>query len=222
MSLLASIKGAFIEEVPDAAGAKVKAPTTPPVTAATHPWVASGAINSAHVSAPPPVVEPDPVALQKLEAKLQASVPPVYQAFLEQYNSLKEVIPDETTLFRAALKSSHASIDQLIQAFDQLLAVTESARGDFNSGFDAKRTATLAAAQKQIEATQQLIASRQSQLKAIEDEITSLQSTLTNSSTQLQTETARFESIRQGFEAALAQVVGRLNAQKTHLTQVRI
>src|SRR5271156_1982989 len=75
-----------------------------PAMPAAPTWAASG-------SAP---AEPDPEVLSKLEARLQKNCPPAYTSFMEQYEALRDVIVDETTRFKAALKTSHLTPPQLV------------------------------------------------------------------------------------------------------------
>lgn len=225
MGIFDALKGAFVEDVPDN---KPKAtPGAKPAPSVHGVPFSLGTTAPTYPIAPPNMVAvaatADPKSLQMLEAKLQANVPPVYAAFLQSYDTLKEVIPDQGMLFKAALKASRTSVDQLTQAFDQLLALMEASRSEFTSNFEAKRNSTLSSIQGQIESTSKTIEARQSQLHAIQEEIVSLQNTQANGAAQLQTEQARLDNIRLGFEAALAQVVGRLNDQKAHIvSQPRI
>lgn len=160
---------------------------------------------------------PDPAALSKLEQKLKANTPPIYENFLEQYGALESVILDEGTRFKAALKTSHCSLEQLSAAIDQMITVMAGAQQEFGKSFEENKGRILGSLIQQIDADKGLIATRQSQLKTIQEEISSLQAKVANEEGQVQGETARLETIRMGFEAAHAQVVGRLNDQKNRI-----
>jgi hypothetical protein len=206
-SIFGFLRDAFVEEVPDNKPAPAPAPqatkgSTP--APAAHPQASNG-------------TGPDPQALAKLEAKLQAALPPIYSAFMEQYTQLADVIPDEGMRFKAALKTSHASVDQLSAALDQLLAVMDTTFTDFHHSFEENKAKVVNAAEQGIKATEDLIASREAQLKTIQEELVSLHSKVAADTQKRDSEAAHYDSVRQGFEAAHAQVVSRLNAQKTRI-----
>ena len=160
---------------------------------------------------------PDAAALAKLEARLQQSVPPVYAAFMEQYDALRDVIADETVRFKAALKTSHANADQIIASLDQLLSSMDTAHNDFTKSFEGNKGKVLGQLEQAINATQELIKTREQQVQAIQNEIASLHAKVDTDSARAQSEGTRLEGIRAGFEVAHAQVVGRLTAQKNRI-----
>lgn len=172
---------------------------------------------SAPVAVAPSVVAPDPQATAKLEGMLQAALPPVYTAFMGQYEQLQEVIPDDGMRFKAALKTSKTTPDQLAAAVDQLLQTMQNAAAEFDKGFDANKANKLGQAQASIKATEDLILSKEQQRKAIEEEIISLRNRLGTDSEHMQTEEQRLNGIRAGFMAAHAQILDRLSAQKAHI-----
>jgi hypothetical protein len=209
---LGFIKSAFVEEVPEgqaqpkaAKARESQAPMPPPGSASVAPRPAQAAVAA------------DPAAMAKLEAMLQAALPPVYSTWMEKYTQLAEVIPDESMRFKAALKTSNATPVQLSGAVDQLINTMDKAQEEFLRGFQAQTSKVESAAKEAIASTESLLQSRESQLRAIEDEIVSLKSKLALDTSHLQEEQHRLDSIRMGFEAAHAQVVGRLNDQKSHI-----
>lgn len=214
---LGFVKNAFVEDVPDAPKAapiRESGPPPPPV-----PQTPLG--DWKMQSAAPPAVAPDANALAKLEAKLQATLPPIYVAFMEQYEGLRDVIPDDGMRFKAALKTSKSSVEQLNGALDTLLNTMQSALSEFDKSFEENKNKVVTNAQQSIAATNGLIQTREQQLVAIQEEIDSLRAKRTNEQERLATEERRLEGIRGGFQAAHAQVVGRLNQQKAHIAQQR-
>lgn len=201
------IKGAFVENVPE-----THVPTPPA------PHVATGVAAPSRVSE---VRTADPEVVKKLEAKLKGNMPNGYVQFLEQFEGLQEVIPDDGMRFKAALKTSKITADQVSQALESLTTVLVSAETDFNNTFDQNRAKAQATTQQSLKATDDLIQSREQQLKAIQDEITSLRAKRTNDVTQSESDIARLETIRAGFEAAYTQVMGRLNDQKARVASQR-
>lgn len=211
-----TVKGSIMETVPDVHGAATSAPDAPAAPAPeAHPWVQAWT--------PTGTITVDPNAVAKIEARLQSATPPVYAAFMEQADALKDVIPDEGTRFKAAMKTSHATPDQIGSAIDSLLTVANGVLTEFNQSFEGKRSAALGGAQQQIDADRKLIETCEAQLKATQDQILALRTKVSTAEQQMQADGARLESVKQGFQAAHAQVVGRLNADKQRITtQTRI
>jgi chromosome segregation ATPase len=214
VSIFDNIKKAFVEDIPEPH--KVPAPSSPPMPSSfPHPTATVDWQQHTQAAA-------DPNARSKLEQKLKANTPPIYDNFLEQYEALESVIQDEATRFKAALKTSRCSLDQLTGAIDQMIAIMTTAHQEFGKSFEENKGRVLGGLTQQIEADKGLIVTRASQLKSIQEEIASLQTKITNEEQQVQSETARLNVIRTGFEAAHAQVVGRLNDQKQRIaTQSR-
>ena len=206
-SVLSHLAGLFVEQVPDQAAPKASASTPAPAPTPIplqHPV--------GHASS-----TPDPQVLAKLEARLQSALPPAYASFMEQYDVLKDDIPDERTRFKVALKTSHTTADQVVSALDQLLGTMGTALTDFMHTFDENKEKRLGEAQKSITATDDLISSHEAQLKSITDTITSLRTKRSTDVESMETETHRLEGIRAGFEGAHSQIVARLTSQKNHI-----
>ena len=208
------VKGAVIEEdTPKAApaapqGARTSAP----------PVIPSGVVLPAPVvgAAAFPVVA-DPAALSKLEATLQASLPPAYATFSTQFETFKTIIPDETMRVRAALAASGATVAQLSGAIDQLLGVMARSRSDFNSTFEARRGTMIASAQANVANADQQIQAREAQIEAMRQEVSQLRAQREAAARQIQEDEAHLQAVQQGFEGAYATVVDRLNQQKSRI-----
>lgn len=201
--LFDTLKGALFEEAPDVA------PAARPATVPPAPLPAA--------YSPPPVAQVDPNALAKLEGMLKAATPSVYTTFLEKVAELQDVIPDETMRFKAALKTSHTTVEELSAAIDQLFGAMDKAHNEFTKAFESNKTNAMSTAQQQIAATESTIATREGQIKAIQDEIASLRSKNATDTQHMHDEDRRFEGIRQGFEAAHTQILSRLNTQKSRI-----
>ena len=207
-SLFGGIRSLFVEEVPEHTG------QTAPITITTarpEPPVTFGAPPAQNT------VTPDPAVIAKLEAKLQSKMPSIYQAFMDQYETLRDVIPDETTRFKAALKTSKTTPELLAGAVDNLIQVMQDAQQEFTKSFEDNKGKVLSQAQQSIAATEGLIETREKQIKAIEEEIASLRTKLQTDRDQAKSEEQRFEGIRASFAAAHAQVVSKLTAQRHHI-----
>lgn len=211
-------KSAFVEEVPEGAVAAPKRDSTAPMPVAAMPLAPTPAPQFA-----PPVAAPAPdaAALAKLEALVQASLPPVYVTFMEQYQALHEIVPDEATCFKGAMKTSKASPEQLAAAVDQLLATMSKARSDFDEGFNANSKRIADQAQEKIAEGEAQIKAREAQIKAMEEEVIALRTSLETERSHQASEAQRLSGILQGFSAAHAQVVGRLTAQKNRIATMK-
>jgi hypothetical protein len=159
---------------------------------------------------PPSSTAADPEVLAKLEAQLQAHCPPPYTTFMEQYEALREVIADEPTRFRAALKTSHTTTEQLVVALSELQGVMDSAKDKFHQSFEENKAHRVGEVQASIQQTDALIADREKELAALRTKRQADTDTITR-------EGQRLEGIRAGFENAHAQVVSRLQAQQSRV-----
>ncbi len=160
-------------------------------------------------AAPHAMAGADPQVIAKLEAKLQAVAPPVYMTFMEQFTTLADVIPDESTRIKAALKTSKCSVSQVLEALGQLGEAMTHAKDEFEASFQHNKTDHLGQAQQSIAATDDLIKSREAQIKALQEEVVSLHAKRDNSAQQMQVEAERLEGIRESFLAAHTQVTER-------------
>ena len=195
------------EEVPD---------KTPPLPSGSPPAPAPGAARSGASSA-----AVDPNVLKKLEDKLQAAAPPIYLTVMEQFSVLADVIPDEGTRMKAALKTSKCSAHQLVEALDQLTVAMQHAQEEFEASFQHNKTAQLAQIQQSIVATDDLIKSREAQIRAMQEELIALHATRDTNALRAQTEEQRLDGIRASFLVALAKVTERLGFQKSRVSSMR-
>lgn len=212
-SIWGALKSLAVEEVPDA-------PTPPP----RNTPVPSAPRNT---PLPPPpfygtpapggVVQADPEVLAKLEKRLQNNCPPEYLAVMEQYNLLKEDVPDERQRFKVALKTTHTTSAQVLAALDQMSKTMDGAREEFHRTFDENKTRKTVEAESSIKATQDLIAANEEQIRTIQNNIIGLREKLRTSTENLHFETQRLENIAASFEAAWVQVYTGLQTQKNRI-----
>lgn len=207
-SLLNSIKDAFWEEDPHKpAGAQKPPPAGPSVRNTPIPTYSPVALPMATLATPQ---DPDPAALAKLHGLLQTAVSPSYAAFTTQYEALKDVVTDDTVRFRAALKTSGCTIADLEQAVDTLLQRAATADKEFDTSFESNQASKLNVIKAEIN-------TKNEALERLKNQVATLSAEINQSTEKLHGEGARFQGIQQGFKAALAQVVGELNAQKAHI-----
>ena len=209
------LKSLVVEETPEAPPAR----NTPvPAAPRNTPLPPAPRVYQGQYSATvPAVVAADPDVLASLEKRLQKACPPEYAAVMEQYNMLKEDIPDERQRFKVALKTTHTTQPQLMGAVEVLVRTMEGAREEFHTTFNTAKMKKTAEAEASIKATQDLIASSEEQIRAIQDKIVSLSQTLRSNTDNLQSETQRLDQVAASFEAAWAQVYHELQTQKSRI-----
>lgn len=197
----------LVEETPD--------PVHPPAAAQRRDAPARAA--PVACSPEPPGGSADPEPLSKLELRLQKNCPLAYAAFLEQFENLKDVVPDESMRFKAALKASHTTTDQLIDALGQLIGVMDAAATEFTLAFEENKRKRLGEAEATLQATDEQIASCEKQLQSVQEAIASLRTKRDVDAQALQNEAVRIDHVRASFEATHSQVVARLEAQKSRV-----
>jgi chromosome segregation ATPase len=139
---------------------------------------------------------------------------------MEQHRALEDVIGDEVTRFKAALRTSHTTGNEVLAALDQLISTMNTAHTEFTRSFEENKAKRVAEAEHSIQASDELIRSSEEQIQAIQEKIASLRTKRETDARNAQNEMVRLEGVRGGFESALAQVVGRLNALKGRLAAI--
>lgn len=211
--LFSTAKSLFVEEVevPDKASPK---PLVTPGTIFSYGPVGQGGSGAApHVDVTVAVAA-DPEAKRSLEARLQAAMPPAYKAFMEQHEALGGVVTDDAQRFQAALKTSHTTIDQLLQAIDSLTGILQAASQNFADDNKDRKTKATTEAQKNIDATDALIASSEAQLQVMQQTIATLREKRNAAAQDVQSDVAHLEEVRLGFAGAVAAITGQLDAQR--------
>lgn len=198
-------KAGLLEDVPARASVDTKA-QTPSVT-----------VNQ---SAPKTNVLPDQSIVSRLGELLQNHLPPVYATFMEKYEDLKDIIPDETTRFRAALKTSKANTDQLLTAMDDMVKVLDSARDSFERDWKQNRERILGDLQKSIASHDEAMHSMETQISELQKELATRQSVVNEAGARILSETDRLNRIHDGFSAAHSQVAGQIISQKSRISSM--
>lgn len=166
------------------------------------------------IPAPTPSVAPDPEAMSDLEERLHKAMTPEYTSFMEHFNMLAEDVPDERARFRAALRTSHTTPEQLIAAMDQMTESMKSAHKKFLEGFEAERSKTLAEFDKNVKAADQTIASYEEQMRSLEQTVATVRAKRDADANAMRAEAERFDHGRLGFEAAVQEITGHVYAQR--------
>lgn len=156
--------------------------------------------------------EADPEALVRLEAVLARSSPKDYVQYSTVYEKLRTVIPDERMRVNAALTTSGLTAAQLNTAIDTCLTSLTTAKSVFDTQFDQQKIQLDSGeALQPIEAE---ITARRDQVVALQSQLKELETKHATVLVQVKESQQRIQAVRLGFEAALAQVIGRLNAQR--------
>jgi chromosome segregation ATPase len=204
------VSGLIFDEVPEK---NVQTPAVAPVAAPTRPI---GGFPLTSPSVAPPAV--DEQALDKLEKVLQKATPKSYADFVDQYNKLSSIIPDETTRFKAALATSGGTAADLAMGLDTCLQALDGARQQFTARLEGQRKSLTEGAQAAVAATQQTVDAKRQQIAALQAEITALEGQLRAQTDDFDSKRQGLERLGQGFEAAYQQVSGRLAAQKSRIS----
>ncbi len=139
---------------------------------------------------------------------------------METYQSLTEDIPDERTRFKVALKTSKTSADHILAALDQLLNVMKDAKEKFARGHEARAQEKLGASQQLIQSINEQLASKREQIAALNVEMDALNEQVITATREQSEERDHLIQVQSGFEAAHAQVIGRLNDQKNRVSSL--
>lgn len=204
---LDKLKGLVAEEVPDRPTRQTPIPAAP----------AAHSVPAEHHDFAPTTSGPDPAALAKLEARLQAACPAPYAKFMEQYDLLKEDISDERTRFKVTLKTTHTTQADIAGALETLLSTMDAAKHEFEHSWDENRKKRVADSDQSISSSDELIKSSEEQIKAIQEKITALRTKRDSDVANAKEEIRRLDGIRGGFEAAHHQVTSRLSNLKERL-----
>lgn len=211
-----SIRSTFVEDGPDS---KAEAPPPPVARGFTPPTGPAAPTKIEWHAAPPPATyaPADPEMVAKLQKRLDTNCPAVYRAFHEQCENLRDVIPDEATRCRAAIKASHASTADILTALDQLASVMGGARQDFMNTWEQNRARKLADAEAGLRATDEQIASYEAQAKALQDTLATLRTKRATDAAAMATDDAKLDTLKSSFESAWAQVASDLTTQKNRI-----
>lgn len=212
---LGSLKSVFVEDGPESKPADPPhqpigfTPPTGPAAPTKIEWHAA--------PAPATYAPADPEMVAKLQKRLDSNCPAVYRAFHEQCENLRDVIPDEATRCRAAIKASHASTADILAALDQLAGVMDGARQEFMNLWEQNRQRNLADAEAGLKATDEQIASYEAQAKALQDTLATLRTKRATDAAAMATNSATIDTKRTSFESAWAQVASDLTTQKNRI-----
>lgn len=146
MSFLDSIKGAFVETIPDTIGIPVK-PTEKTKTS----------LDVTAVAVPVPNTYSsvlDPEAKKNLQTELNQSVPKTWTDLQNQISTLKKVLPDEISAYKAGLallQQQGISYDQVLNDIQSVIDALDGKKQDFDAKATDKLNQQVGAKQKNLE-----------------------------------------------------------------------
>lgn len=215
---LDSLKNLLFDETADP-----KQPqTAPPPTAAPSGFPAQPSVYPSAPSTypvPSSVVPPDPAVLARLEGMLKEALPAPYQAFQTQDETLRPIITDDATRFKAALATSKCTKADLIQAIDKGLAAMDGAAQQFQRGVEEKRSRLQASLQNETGQAEEAMRAKNNQIAALQNEVRGLEESIRTSQAKFQEDGQHLDTVRKGFEAAHAQIVQRLTRQRAQMPE---
>jgi len=198
-SLLGSIKGAFIQEMPEAA-----VQSQPQPTAATPVWSA------------PSVVAPTPVADSKsretlLEAIEQSQLDNYdYLKFKKSVQELATVIPDESLRFKTVFttaKTMGVTKEKLIETANHYVLVLNEELRKFNEAVTDQVDSRIGADEQRVQSLDQTITAKHDQIKKLSEEIDALTAERTTLVTKVAQDKATLESRKTNFIGTHASMV---------------
>jgi predicted nucleic acid-binding Zn-ribbon protein len=148
---------------------------------------------------------------------LREAMPAPYKAFLEQYEKLNGVIPDESLRFKAALATSNCIREDILKAIDTGLGTMAKALQDFQRAYESKKNNIEQALKQGTATVTEGIRAKNAQIQALQAEVQQLEQSLRQSEVKAQAEQAGLDNVRAGFEAAHAQVVRFLEMQRQQM-----
>jgi hypothetical protein len=167
------------------------------------PIPGNGASPSSH---PVPATAMDPESYNRLEAALLAAAPKGFRALLTNLDTLRKAVPDEGTLYKAALAvlapQGH-SVPSLVIDLDQCVKSLELQRAEFLEEIARQTEMRVGARKRELEQvdaeTRALVAKRDELVKSIE------------------ADSIQIETVRSGFEGAYQVKHAQLLDQKNKL-----
>lgn len=202
-----AIKGAIVEETPEAAPAQGQS-APPPV-----PVPQSVAPPPQRVSKP----EVDQEARKRLEASITKAAPPGYVEIMDTVATLADSIPDEGARFRAALKLAAKrghSLDDLLGDMDKCIGVLEGKKRQFEEETSHQMEAKVVARQKAISGLDEQIRAKQDQMTALQREVSELSEQRGTEAAAITSETANITAVRESFSAAYEVVYAQLQERR--------
>jgi chromosome segregation ATPase len=216
-----AIKGAIFEEDPSEKAAKAAGAPTP----TTH----TNAASPAGVAAAMSVMSGSNANPEFIAAIRKAvfSKPTALTSLVTAADSLAEIIPDQTTRFKAAFKTSGAgrTVQQIVSAADIHLADIEGEELRFKAAIDSKLGAEIQTHEQQakvaaqnVQATQQLIENLQRQMMEAQARIGELTAAQADHTAKANAKRAELEQTSAQFKAASDAVRNEIVALRQTVT----
>lgn len=220
-----AIRGAIFEEDPNApANSKAK-----PAASSSAPTTHTNAASPAGVAATMSVMSPSSANPEFIAAIRKAvfSKPTALTSLVTAADSLAEIIPDQTTRFKAAFKTSGAgrTVQQIVSAADIHLADIEGEELRFKAAVDNKLGSEVRALEQQaqgaaaqMQQTQRLIEQLQRQLSEAHSQLGTLQQTQAEATAKVAAKRVELESTSAQFHLAADAVRAEINALRQTVT----
>ena len=146
--------------------------------------------------------EVDADTLEALHQEVVLSEHTDFTIFHEKMEQLRDVIPDEATLFAAAAKTSGSSKAKLVSAVGRHLQLLAQEREEFARETDRRVSEKVASLRAKQEGTQSEIASMDAQIAQLQERQRALRETLYEQSRAIDEENSRIENGRKVFSLA--------------------
>jgi len=204
-SIWASVKGAFVEEVPEG-----------------HPEAPTGTPAPQHVESHPAIIHSvdDGAARKRLEAAIESSAPPGYVELQDTLSTLADSIPDESARWKAAMKlaAKHGhSVEILLGDFDKCIGILEQKGREFEDETQAQLKRKVGGRQATIESLDTQIKTKHEQIQQLQSDISRLSEQRDAESAALTADEQKITSVKEGFVAAYQVVHAQLTDRRNKL-----
>ncbi|MEY4723286.1 MAG: hypothetical protein RLZZ324_799 [Candidatus Parcubacteria bacterium] len=214
------------EPIPDSNEKPVAVPPTAPVTAKPH-------ATQSHVAQPPTAPRTvvsgaphggasgtvDPQIRAVLEKPVAEAAKPAYSAFLLTMANLADVIPDEATRIKAAIRTLPAGTDydQLLVDVDECLESLEEQERKADTSAEASIARRIGTLEQQLQQTEATTKAKREQIAALQREIAEAEAGVKDVRDTIDTTRAEIEGTRRDIAATAAAMRRELNDIKAKL-----
>ena len=168
-SLFGSIKGAFIQELPEVPQQQTNTTSTPAYVAPAAPIMAAPVATQGVV---------DDSTKQALTAALEANRLDSYDylKFKSALNELAAIIPDESLRFKTVFTTAKSMVtkEKLVQTANHYVTVLDEELREFNAAVDEQVNTRIVAGEAKVKTLDESVAAKHAQIQTLTDEIAAL------------------------------------------------
>lgn len=155
----------------------------------------------------------DQAIVARIEVALSETAPEGYLEFTSGLATLSDTLPDEALLYKTVTKlaaKKGITVATIEMNFGQCLKILEEQGKAFTTELNDQIT-------KKVGGRQQEVARLDAKITQLQDEMSRLSAQRTAEATAIETDTAKIETVRSGFEGAYQAVLSKVMDQKSKL-----